>query len=69
MKINLILIIVFSTLLLTACTDDEGKDASNTRRDHVWKDQTDTIDKAKEVEGMLKDSADLQRKMIEDQVQ
>ncbi len=69
MKINLISIIIFSTLLLIACSDDEGKDESNTRGDHVWKDQTDTIDKAKEVEDMLQDSADLQRKMIEDQVQ
>ena len=64
MKINLISIIIFSTLLLTACSGDDGSSG-----DHFWKDQTDTIDKAKEVEGILQDTADLQREMIEDQVQ
>jgi len=69
MKIKLISVIIFSTLLLTACSDDEGKAKSKLTGDHVWKEQTDTMERAKAVEGMLEDAAQEQRKMIEESVQ
>jgi outer membrane biogenesis lipoprotein LolB len=64
-------IIFLSTviLLVSACSDDESATPEKKLSgDHVWKEQTQTIDRAKEVEGMLQDAADQQRKVIEDQV-
>ncbi len=56
--------------LFSACSDDEtAKPEKKLTGDHVWKEQTQTIDRAKEVEGMLLDAADDQRKVIDEQVQ
>ncbi len=59
-------IIILSTviLLVSACSDDDRESG-----DHVWKEQTQVLDKAKEVEGLLKDVSDEQRKIIEEQAQ
>jgi outer membrane biogenesis lipoprotein LolB len=69
MKTTLISIIIFSTLLLTACSDDEGKSKKKLSGDHVWKEQTDTLDKARAVEGILEDAAQEQKKAIEENIQ
>lgn len=37
-----------------------------TVEDTVWKSQTDALDKARQVEGVLQDSADKRRQQIED---
>lgn len=42
-----------------------GKPAAD-RKDHVWKGQVDAMDKAREVEGVLKSSAESQRRAAED---
>ena len=65
--------IIFLTsfiLFASACSDYENatpekKDSG----DHVWTDQTQALDKAKEVEGLLLDSAAEQRKIIDQQAQ
>ncbi len=59
-------IIVLSAVLLlvSACSDDDRESG-----DHVWKEQTQVLDKAKEVDGLLKDVADKQRKIIDEQAQ
>ena len=49
-------------LLVSACSDDDRESG-----DHVWKEQTQVLDKAKEVDGLLKDVADKQRKIIDEQ--
>ena len=59
-KVFLISMIIF----LTACSEDK-----KTSGDHVWKEQTDTINKAKQVEAMIMDSAEKQKKAIEEQIQ
>ena len=48
-------------LVVAGCSseDSEGKE-------HVWKDQVETIDKAREVEGMILDAAKQQKKDAED---
>lgn len=69
MKMKLISIIIFSALLLIACSDDEEKAKSKTQGDHVWKEQTDTLDKARAVEGILEDAAQEQREAIEENIQ
>jgi len=51
-------------LLVAACSDNQ-----ETSGDHVWKEQTDTIDKAKEVEAMMMKSVEDQKIKIEDQTQ
>ena len=60
------LILLASVLFITACSENSDGKASD---DHVWKEQTDTIDKAKEVEGLLQDAAEQQRKIIDEQSQ
>ncbi len=50
-------------LLLIGCSsqDDEGG-----VKEHVWKDQVEAIDKAREVENVLKDAAGKQKKAAQD---
>ncbi len=65
--IKFIKVIPFMLLcsFLIACSN-ESADAE-TEKDHVWKEQTETINKAKEVEGMLIDSATNMQKAIDNQ--
>jgi uncharacterized lipoprotein len=59
-----ITIILFAFLIMLAgCSDDD----SQKKNANVWKEQTDTLNKAKAVEGQLQDAADAERKKIEDQ--
>lgn len=56
---------VFLLLMIgfvVACSDEQPQ-----VEEHVWQEQTDMIDKAKDVEQLLNDTADLQRKAIEEQ--
>lgn len=57
-------------MLFSACSDNEqGSSERKLSGDHVWKEQTDAIDKAKAVEGLLQDVAEEQRQVIEAQAQ
>ena len=68
--IKKIILLVGILFLISACSDDESATPEKKLNgDHVWKEQTQTIDRAKEVEGMLQDAADEQRKVIDEQVQ
>lgn len=65
----LILILI---LALSACSGgEENRTSANSetgeqsKNDHPWKSQTGAINKAREVEGMLKDSAVQQREAID----
>ncbi len=51
------------TLVLTGCS---GDDESAKEQDHVFKEMTQTIDRAREVEGILKDAAEKQKKAAEE---
>jgi hypothetical protein len=46
------------------CSDEQNK-----VEEHVWKEQTDMIDKAKNVEQILNDAAQQQQELIEQQTQ
>ncbi len=48
-------------LLVGGCSSED-----NEPKEHVWKDQVETIDKAREVEGMIQDAAGKQKKAAED---
>lgn len=48
-------------LLLSACSDDREPG------DHVWKEQTDAIKKAEDVERLLMETDERRRELIEQQ--
>lgn len=67
-------------LLFAGCSggDDAGGDASgdageqqqeNSQQEHVWSEQTNTINKARNVENILGDAAARQRREIDGQSQ
>jgi len=56
MKYSLLMLVI--SLGLVACSDDN---VDKVEGDHVWKQQTDMIDKAKAVENSVLDAANLQR--------
>ena len=51
--------ILAGTLLLSGCFDDEPETERNTA--HVWKDQTRSLEKARDVANTLQDAAAKQR--------
>lgn len=55
-------------LLMTACSDDK-KEASNkteVKNDHVWKQQTDALQSAKDMQKNVQKSIDEQQKKLEE---
>lgn len=64
---NSVLPVLASCLILFGCSDDSSNSSTTNQKDHVWKEQTDTINRAKEVEGMMLESAEATRKLIEEQ--
>lgn len=64
MKIRNILLYL-SVLLLVACSDETDK----VEGDHVWKEQTDMIDKAKGIEALINDAAEQQQELIDKKTQ
>ncbi len=64
---NLFFILLLSNvMILSGCS---GKQEGTGSGDHVWKGQTDTMDKAKEVESMVMGQAEEMGKAIEKQTQ
>jgi outer membrane biogenesis lipoprotein LolB len=59
-----IVLLTASCLLFVACSSEDNNQAVS-EKGHVWKEQTDTINKAKEVEGIIMDSADQTRNALE----
>jgi len=59
-------VIVGLACLMTACSDSDK--TQKVEQDHVWKEQTDMINKAKDVEQLLKDSAAIQQQNIDEQI-
>jgi PBP1b-binding outer membrane lipoprotein LpoB len=60
------LLLLVPILFIAACSDNsDGKASGN----HVWKEQTETIDKAREVEALMLKTAEDQAKTIEEQMQ
>lgn len=59
-------ILLFCLLVLQAGCSEQDADQ---QQGHVWQEQTDTLDKARAVEGLLQESADEQRRQMEQQTQ
>ena len=62
MKIVSTAVVLFLTCQLVGCSDSNNNSGGG---DHVWKEQTDTIEKAKEAEDKIMDAAKLQREAID----
>ncbi len=63
-KMFRVIFLLFSILMVAACSDETQK-----VEDHVWKEQTDMIDTAKDVENLMNDAALQQRELIESNAQ
>jgi hypothetical protein len=59
--------LLLPVLLLSACGGEQAP--PDEKRDHVWQEQINTMDKARDVDGLLQDSAAAQRKAIDAQAQ
>ena len=57
---------ILVTAGLIACG---GEPEPQQQSDHVWKSQTDMINRASEIEGMVSESTDRQREQIDSQAQ
>ena len=61
-------VLVITLLLLISCGESQNRNSEQqTNKDHVWKDQVEMLDKARQLEDMALDSAAKRRKQIEDQ--
>ena len=61
------LMIISIMMFMTSCSESESP--QKVEQDHVWKEQTDMIDKAKGVEQLLQDSAEKQQLLIQKNTQ
>jgi len=59
---KLVPVAAFIFLVAGACSDDGN---NRERPDHAWQEQTETLDKAKAVEGILKDTANAREQQIQ----
>lgn len=55
--------IVLMMLFLAACSDEQQQVEGN----HVWKEQTDMIDKAHDIESLINDAAQQKQQEIDEQ--
>lgn len=60
-------VIIGLACLITACSDSDKP--QKVEQDHVWKEQTDMINKATDVEQLLKDSAAIQQQSLDEYTQ
>ena len=63
-KMHLYLLILPITLLLSGCSDERDKVAEG---EHIWKDQTQALEKAQEVEQIVQGAHTQQRQLIDEQ--
>ena len=47
-------------VLMAACSGESGSSATDKKGEHVWKTQTDALEKARQVEGLLDEAASRQ---------
>ena len=60
-------LILAGALSLVACGGDDDSSAAESDKDHFLKGKTETIDKAREAERMIRDAAEEQRKALQRQ--
>ncbi len=65
-SLNKIIFMLISCFILFGCSDGNDSGNATTQKDHVWKEKTDMINKAKAVEGMMLESAAATREAIDE---
>ena len=68
-KLRIATVLLSSTIALTGCPDKPQPDQQKAKGQHVWKAQTDTIEKAKAVEDILQNSAQQRFQQIDQTAQ
>ena len=63
---NIIIIPILSLGLMALAACSSESDEAQTGKEHVWKGQTQTIDKAREVEGILQRKHNQQNQEIQE---
>ena len=59
---------IIALLAVTGCSDSQDRNPSEQQKgDHVWKDQVEMLDKAKELEDTALEAAEKRRKQIKNQ--
>ncbi len=62
------ILLILTFFIVSGCSDSVDKAANEPSKDeHVWKTQTDTIDKAKGIEQSIMDAANQQKNKINEQ--
>jgi hypothetical protein len=70
MSYRILLPLTFLLLIVGGCSGKSDEAASEaTKQDNVFKEKTDTIDKAKQTEQLIMDAAQQQQRDIEKQTQ
>jgi PBP1b-binding outer membrane lipoprotein LpoB len=59
--------LILAILLLSGCGGEQ--DPPDEKRGHVWQEQINTMDKARDVDSLLQDSAAAKRQAIDAQAQ
>lgn len=57
------LFVVLLLIFVVACSDE----SQQLEGDHVWKEQTDMIDKAHDIESLINDAAQQKQQLIDEQ--
>ena len=65
MRSKIFCTLIFLGAMLCSCSDNNDSE----KKEHVWSDQVRTIERAEEVEGMIMDSVELQKREIEEATQ
>ena len=59
--------LIISVVLLGACSNESEERREARTDDHIWKTQTDALDKARSVDKLIQDGAEKKRKKIDEQ--
>jgi hypothetical protein len=69
MKIEALVSTCLAFLLVAGCSSGDEQTPARTDGDHVWKEQVDTMDKARAAEQAVMDAAAKQAEAIEQQTE
>lgn len=66
---NLFLALCFASLLGACSGEDTAQTPATVRGDHVWKNQTELLDRARDVEAVVLDANSGHRQQLDDMAQ